>query len=98
MKSTCVSTSHSTTPLISASGHELSGVELISPLAHEPFVHADRLEVAQLTPERAIHERLGRIEADAPEARTERPRDVERRVHRVVLVVDEHCDVRIRGR
>ena len=55
-------------------------------------------EVAQLLPERAVDERLRRVEPHAPEPRPERVRDLERRAHRVVLEVDEHRHVHVGGR
>ena len=72
-------------------------VERVAHLAHEPLVHPRRLEVAQLLPERAVDEHLRRVEPHAPELRAERARNVERRLHGVVLEVDEHRDVHVVG-
>ena len=70
-------------------------VERVAHLPDEPLVHAGRLEVAHLVEERAVDERLRRVEPHAPEPVAERVRDLERRAHRVVLEVDEHRDVHV---
>src|SRR5919109_104241 len=46
-------------------------VQSLANLPDEPLIHAGRPEVAHLVPERAVDERLGRIEANAPEALAE---------------------------
>src|SRR6185312_2669009 len=75
---------------------EAVAVERLAYLAHELLVHAARVEVAYLVPERAVDELLGRVEANTPEPRPECPRDLQRRPDRVVLEVDEHGHVDLR--
>src|SRR5919197_1073117 len=70
-------------------------VQSLANLPDEALVDARRLELAHLVPERAVDERVGRVQADPPEALAERAGDLERRLHGVVLEVDEDGDVEV---
>src|SRR5437764_8164407 len=73
-------------------------VERVADLAHQALVDAGRLEVAELVPERAVDERLRRVEPHAPEPWPESAGDLECSLHGVVLEVDEYGHVEILGR
>jgi hypothetical protein len=70
-------------------------VERVTHLADETLVHAPRVEVAELVPERPVDELAGRVEPETPQPRAERAGNLERRADGVVLVVDENRDVEV---
>jgi len=53
---------------------EACGVERVAHPPDEPLVHPGRPEVAHLLPQRAVDERLGRVEPDTPEPVAQRLR------------------------
>src|SRR6266480_915920 len=55
----------------------------------------DAVLLLELAQDRPIDERLTRVDANAPEASAERVRDTERRVHDVVVEVDQARDVHV---
>ena len=70
-------------------------VERVSDLPHEALVHPGRPEVAHLLPEGVVDEGLRGVEPHPPEPVAERAGDLERRLDRVVLEVDEDGDVHV---
>src|SRR5262249_59794681 len=72
---------------------EAVAVERLTDLPDEPLVDAARLEVAHLVPERPVDELSRGVEPNTPEPRPEGTRNLERRLHGVVLEVDEDGDV-----
>src|SRR5205807_7435574 len=46
---------------------EAVSIERVAHVPHQAFADAGRLEVAELVPERAVDERLRRVEPDTPE-------------------------------
>src|SRR5207247_4214771 len=68
------------------------GIEGPPDLPDEALVHAVRWEVAHLLPERAVDERLGRVEANAPKPGTELVPHREGRRNGAVAEVDEDAD------
>src|SRR5262249_11037130 len=77
---------------------EARAVERVPHLVDEPRVHAGRLEVAELRPQRAVDEGLGRVEPHPPQPRAELVRNVKGGPHRVVVEVDERADVHVARR